>query len=267
MPVADGIPDLDSLTALGNQEGFGVEQTEPSDPTPPPPDGGDKPTVLLSEAQYGLQNESVTIVQQALIAEGFSIPAGATGYFGDQTKAAYSQFQISLGYSGTDADGAPGCTSLTELGSRQNFLVDCTATGGGGGTSGGRADAPIAAGYNYYISLAFGAPGDYAAGYHTGRDYAADSGTPLVAVLDGTIGQKGWDPDGYGNYVVLQAVNGRDYWYCHMNSASPLATGTAVTANQVIGHVGMTGNATGPHCHFEDRPRGGGYGDVRDPSW
>jgi murein DD-endopeptidase MepM/ murein hydrolase activator NlpD len=266
MPVADGIADLDSLTALGNQAGFGVEQTEPSDPTPPPSDGGDEPTVLLSEAQYGLQNESVTLVQQALLAEGFSIPDGATGYFGDETKAAYSQFQQSLGYSGSAADGAPGCTSLTELGSRQGFNVDCTSTGGGTGTSGGRADAPIAAGYSYYISLAFGAPGDYAAGYHTGRDYAADAGTPLVAVLDGTIGTVAWDND-YGNYVVLQAVNGRDYWYCHMNAPCPLSPGTAVNANQVIGHVGQTGNATGPHCHFEDRPRGGAYGQVRDPQW
>lgn len=264
MATADGLPDCDSLTQLGQQAGFEVDCG--SAPTPPPPPPAEQPTVYLSQAQYGQTNSSVTTVQKALIAQGYSIPDGATGYFGDETKAAYSQFQVSLGYSGTDADGAPGCTSLTELGNRENFIVDCTASGGGG-TSGGRADAPIAAGYSYYISLAFGAPGDYAAGYHTGRDYAADSGTPLVAVLDGTIGAKGWDPDGYGNYVVLQAVNGRDYWYCHMNAPSGLATGTSVTANQVIGHVGMTGNATGPHCHFEDRPRGGGYGDVRDPSW
>lgn len=264
MATADGVPDCTSLTSLGNAAGF--EVVCGSEPTPPPPPPPTQPNVKLSEVQYGLDNASVTRVQQALIAEGFSISAGATGYFGDQTKAAYAQFQVSLGYSGADADGNPGCTSLTTLGSRRGFTVTCDSTSGGGGTSGGRAAAPIAAGYSYYISLAFGAPGDYAAGYHTGRDYAANSGTPLVAVLDGTIGAKALDND-YGNYVVLQAVNGRDYWYCHMNSASPLAVGTQVTANQVIGHVGQTGNATGPHCHFEDRPRGGGYGNVRDPQW
>lgn len=102
-----------------------------TDPTPPPP----TTTVNLSDVQYGLTNSSVTIVQNALIHQGFSIPAGATGYFGDQTKTAYSQFQVSLGYSGTDADGNPGCTSLTTLGSRENFSVNCTGSSGGGGTA------------------------------------------------------------------------------------------------------------------------------------
>lgn len=54
--------------------------------------------MLRSNVQYGMTNSDVTTLQQALIAEGFSIPAGATGYFGDQTKAAYTNFQLSLGY-------------------------------------------------------------------------------------------------------------------------------------------------------------------------
>lgn len=56
--------------------------------------------VLLSNVQYGKTNADVTTVQTALINRGYSIPAGATGYFGDQTKAAYTQFEINeMGYS------------------------------------------------------------------------------------------------------------------------------------------------------------------------
>lgn len=55
--------------------------------------------VSLANVQYGLTNEDVRTVQNALITVGMSIPAGATGYFGDQTKAAYTQFQLQyLGY-------------------------------------------------------------------------------------------------------------------------------------------------------------------------
>lgn len=106
-----------------------------TDGSTPAPSGGT--TVYLADVQYGMENSEVVVVQQALINQGFSIPAGATGYFGDQTLSAYSAFQQSLGYSGADADGNPGCTSLTELGSRENFTVECTGTAGGGGSTGG----------------------------------------------------------------------------------------------------------------------------------
>jgi peptidoglycan hydrolase-like protein with peptidoglycan-binding domain len=109
--------------------------------TTPPPSGS---TVYLADVQYGMENDEVVTVQTALINQGFDIPAGATGYFGDQTLSAYSAYQQSLGYSGADADGNPGCTSLTELGSREGFTVECTgsASGGGGGGTTGTANDP-----------------------------------------------------------------------------------------------------------------------------
>lgn len=266
MPTADGLPDLSSLTVLGQRRAFTALAGSGTTPPPPPPPPQQTVTVKLSDVQPNDENSSVTVVQNALIAQGFSIPAGATGLFGTQTTAAYAAFQQSLGYTGSAADGAPGCSSLTILGQRENFAVDCDQSSPPppSGT-GGRAASPIKSGYNYYISLAFGVPGNYAAGYHTGRDYAANSGTPLVAVLDGTISRTGYDANGYGNYVVLSAVNGRDYWYCHLSSITK--SSGSVVANQEIGKVGSTGNSTGPHCHFEDRPVGGGYGNVRNPSW
>lgn len=74
-----------------------------------------KPTMKVSDVQVGKTNASVKAVQTALIKKGFKIPAGATGYFGSQTLSAYKLYQRSLGYTGADADGRPGITSLTKL--------------------------------------------------------------------------------------------------------------------------------------------------------
>lgn len=106
----------------------------------------------------------------------------------------------------------------------------------------------------------------YAAGFHTGDDYAAPAGTEVVAVRDGTVAWSDDNGGAYGTWLGLRADNGRDYVYCHL-SARRVGAGTRVTAGQELGRVGETGNATGPHLHFEDRPHGGGYGQVREPSW
>jgi murein DD-endopeptidase MepM/ murein hydrolase activator NlpD len=119
----------------------------------------------------------------------------------------------------------------------------------------------------YSVSYPFGVKDlRYAAGYHTGDDYASPTGTKVVAVLDGTIAWSNDNGGAYGKWIGLRATNGRDYVYCHLSKRS-VSTGTKVTAGQKLGEVGATGNVTGPHLHFEDRPKGGGYGQVRKPTW
>jgi murein DD-endopeptidase MepM/ murein hydrolase activator NlpD len=119
----------------------------------------------------------------------------------------------------------------------------------------------------YSVSYPFGVKDPrYAAGYHTGDDYASPTGTKVVAVLDGTIAWSNDNGGAYGKWIGLRATNGRDYVYCHLSKRS-VSTGTKVTAGQKLGEVGATGNVTGPHLHFEDRPKGGGYGQVRKPTW
>ncbi|MEU3612089.1 peptidoglycan-binding protein [Streptomyces sp. NPDC006872] len=81
--------------------------------------------VALSNVQFGKKNEDVRTVQKALIKRGRKIPDGPTGRFGEQTKAAYRAEQIAQGFKGGDADGLPGCTSLTALGRAAGFAVDC----------------------------------------------------------------------------------------------------------------------------------------------
>lgn len=120
---------------------------------------------------------------------------------------------------------------------------------------------------NGVLGYAFGVrDSGYAAGRHTGQDYKASTGTSVVAVWSGVVQRKPFDGDGYGTYIVLKADNGRDYYYCHLSDVT-VSNGERVIPGQIIGKVGSTGNSTGPHLHFEDRPRGGGYNNVRKPDW
>jgi len=96
---------------------------------------------------------------------------------------------------------------------------------------------------------------------HKGTDYAASTGTPIRATGDGKVilaGRKG----GYGNCVIIQHGQGYETLYGHMNGfAKGIATGSRVNQGQVIGFVGQTGLATGPHLHYEFHVNG----EVRNP--
>jgi murein DD-endopeptidase MepM/ murein hydrolase activator NlpD len=86
---------------------------------------------------------------------------------------------------------------------------------------------------------------------HTGVDWAAPSGTPIVAGADGTIERVGRQ-GGYGNYVRIRHTNGFATAYGHMSRyADGLVPGMKVKQGQVIGYVGSTGYSTGPHLHYE----------------
>jgi murein DD-endopeptidase MepM/ murein hydrolase activator NlpD len=86
---------------------------------------------------------------------------------------------------------------------------------------------------------------------HRGVDYAAATGTPIRASGDGRIVHRG-TRGGYGNTIIIQ--HGQQYrtLYAHMNGyARHTAVGSRVRQGQVIGYVGATGMATGPHLHYE----------------
>lgn len=91
---------------------------------------------------------------------------------------------------------------------------------------------------------------------HLGTDYGAGYGTPVYAVADGTVAGATRDR-GYGNLVTLRHYNGYTTKYAHLRSfAKGISAGKRVKQNQVIGYVGSTGLATGPHLHFELRQNG-----------
>jgi murein DD-endopeptidase MepM/ murein hydrolase activator NlpD len=91
---------------------------------------------------------------------------------------------------------------------------------------------------------------------HNGVDYAAAAGTPVRAVADGVIGRAGWG-GGYGNVVDIRHSRGYMTRYAHLRGfASGIRAGTRVRQGDVIGYVGATGLATGPHLHYEFHSNG-----------
>jgi len=92
---------------------------------------------------------------------------------------------------------------------------------------------------------------------HKGVDYAAPSGTPVHTIGDGRVVYKGWK-GGYGRYVRVRHTNSiHSTVYAHLRRyARAIRKGTRVKQGQVIGYVGMSGLATGPHLHFEFHIRG-----------
>ncbi len=86
---------------------------------------------------------------------------------------------------------------------------------------------------------------------HNGVDYAAPTGTPIMATADGVVTRREW-VGGYGNLVDIRHANGFLTRYAHLNSFdSSVRVGGRVRQGQIIGTVGMTGTATGPHLHYE----------------
>ncbi len=86
---------------------------------------------------------------------------------------------------------------------------------------------------------------------HIGVDYAAATGTPVMATADGVVTVRGVQ-GGYGNLVEIRHANGFMTRYAHLNGfASGIRVGGRVAQGQIIGYVGMTGLATGPHLHYE----------------
>ncbi|WP_345197194.1 OapA family protein [Kistimonas scapharcae] len=91
---------------------------------------------------------------------------------------------------------------------------------------------------------------------HRAVDYAAPSGTPIKASGDGTIHFAG-KQRGYGNVVYINHPNSITTVYAHMrNIRQGMRKGVRVKQGQIIGYVGMTGYATGPHLHYEFRVNG-----------
>ncbi|KPI32783.1 Peptidase M23 [Actinobacteria bacterium OV320] len=166
----------------------------------------------------------------------------------------YAAWQHKIGLKGADANGIPGKVSWDRL----QVPAKAKAKPEPAGT---RVASP-APGHGVTTPYRKKGP-HWSLGYHTGADYAAPEGARCVAVVSGSIARSGHDVS-FGKFLVLRA-HGFDFWYCHLSERT-VTTGS-VKAGQKVGEVGSTGNATGPHLHFEKRPAGGGFGSDVRPIW
>lgn len=99
---------------------------------------------------------------------------------------------------------------------------------------------------------------------HNGVDYAASTGAPIVAVASGVVTFAGWTSGG-GRTVKIRHAGGYDSEYLHMSAiASGLRVGTRVGQSEMVGRVGMTGLATGPHLHYGLKRNGSYVNPVRE---
>ena len=112
----------------------------------------------------------------------------------------------------------------------------------------------------YHITATFGQGGNRWAHNHTGLDFAAPIGTQVRSVMKGVVIFADWAGP-YGRQVRVRHEDGTVTWYNHMSKFS-VKVGESVYAGDEVGEVGMTGNTTGPHMHFEVHPDGG---DAIDP--
>ena len=86
---------------------------------------------------------------------------------------------------------------------------------------------------------------------HTGVDWAAPVGTPIIAAGNGVIEKAGW-AGGYGKQIIIRHANGYETSYNHQSAfAKGIQPGMRVRQGQIIGYLGQTGLATGPHLHYE----------------
>ncbi|KUF08189.1 M23 family metallopeptidase [Leucobacter sp. G161] len=117
--------------------------------------------------------------------------------------------------------------------------------GGGGGVTTSGWTNPLPRGY--WVSTEWW--GYYG---HTGIDLAIGQGTPVYAAASGTVSFSGWAGEfSYGNMARIDHGGGVSTLYGHMQFTPSVGLGQPVSAGQIIGLVGSTGNSTGPHLHFE----------------
>jgi murein DD-endopeptidase MepM/ murein hydrolase activator NlpD len=179
----------------------------------------------------GMRGWDVAALQFALAWHGF--PSGRfDGVFGAPLEQALRGFQL---WAGLRVDGLAGRSVVTAV---RAPLATCPI----------RLAAPVVGPY----SDVFGPRGRR---FHTGIDYPATRGTPVMAAAAGRVTFAGKSVGGWGRLVTIEHSSGTRTLYAHLSRVG-VRVGQRVEVGQRIGGVGASGQATGPHLHFEVQLRG-----------
>lgn len=157
--------------------------------------------------------------------------------------------------------GVVGATALAGIAISTGVALGGGGLGTGGGGAGGDGVFPLPRGnYSYGDGLGAGRG-------HQGQDVMVDCGKPIVSAQSGRV-QMNKVHSAAGNYIVIDGKGkGKDLAYMHMKKKSKLKVGEKVKMGEEIGKVGMTGNTTACHLHFEMWSNPGWYegGHPVDP--
>ena len=217
------------------------------------------PTATAVTLKVGAKGQLVKDLQRQLRKRGIKV--SVDGAFGPATRTAVKKLQKRMRLAPT---GIVNAALLKRLGIRTRTAAAVAAP----------PVRTIAPGVSPYLKV-FPVSGDYSysddfgaarhQGRHEGVDIMADRNTPLVAVDDVTVKRLTRTETGLGGiWVWLVRADGTEYYYAHMASIAPgIDVGTTLTAGQVVGGVGNTGDARygATHLHFEVHPGGGAATD------
>jgi len=192
---------------------------------------GPDTTAAISPLTRGASGWDVAALQFLLALHGFP-SATIDGGLGVHTELALRHFQR---WAGLAPDGVAGATTYAAL-----------------RRAPARCPIPLAWPVPGQIGDPFGPRGNR---FHAGVDIIAASGTPVGAAASGHVTWAGRLTGGWGNLVVVAHADGVRTMYAHLSSIA-VRLGQHVVTGDRLGTVGATGDATGPHLHFEVRLRG-----------
>ncbi|MCJ0868362.1 transglycosylase family protein [Streptomyces sp. AP-93] len=245
-------------------KGTGTSTANKNTETPAAPkraQGAHSYTVVSGDT-LGTIGSELGVSWQTLYSENRSVIGSDPDMILPGQRLAYGSGSGGSSDSGSSTPAAPKSSSSSSSSSSSKSSDSSGSSKSSSRSSSAEGVLPVSGGS---ISARYHQAGGWAAGYHTGIDFAVSTGTPVRAAAAGTVVSSGWQ-GAYGNAVVIKHDDGRYTLSAHLSSATA-SEGERVWAGEQVGRSGNTGNSTGPHLHFEVRSSNSYGADVNPVTW